>query len=333
MASRAVTQARRQAAVDRAVEVGVEQAAAEAEITVATLHRWAVARGVELPPEPEPVQAVVSEPGPPSRDDEPPGPEPSDRLEAVVERMRRSADQARALAEKAIRRTDALLDAGRASEARNAAAAGGIWSDKAVRWEEAIAAAEERRARLAQAQAELVAALVRAFVEALGLELDPPARLVLRGLLEQSAAGEELRVSPAVAAEARRSVRERIGAELRDQIEAGLRERVQPEWQAEHRGLPAPAGDAEDAEPEPMVAPRRVVRAMPPRQGGAEEVVTGEVVEPLYDDEVPAQYLAAYRDERRARAGWEAYKRSQAEAARREGEREHVPPSRWRGLF
>ncbi len=219
--------------------------------------------------------------------------------------MRRSARKAREIADQAQRETERLLKAGRPNEARNAAAAGGIWFDKAVKAEQAIAETEAHDARLASGQAEvIVKVLVEAFA-ACGVPRTTAGGRVMRELLVQAGSGAELVVSQDAAEEARDEVRAHFAELARLEVEDELRR--------------AAAGES--------VAPSESASSSQPP---LEELGDGDVAEmvvdaPLadsesqYEDSAPPIYLAGYKDERLARQAWEHTKaQERAQEAKRE---------------
>jgi hypothetical protein len=194
MAGRRAQRQRRQQILERAVEIGDEAAAIEFGVTIRTLRKW---RGEPEPDqpqtdaEPRPPAQSESKPEPPEKPKpgpqaKPATPEPertedaeNPRLLDDLERMRRAAEAADIVANLALHETNRLLGLGRASDARNAAAAGGSWAKKAIEWRELIAEAEQQLER-EQAQvnveiADQLADRVRSLLGALGVPLDHPA--------------------------------------------------------------------------------------------------------------------------------------------------------------
>lgn len=282
MASRKRTIERRQRALARAVEIGDQAAADEADCTVQTLRRW---RGDEPEPEPGPTPPTDNEP------DDSDAPELPDTLDGDIERMRRAARSARRVAQAAINQTDRMVDAGRASDARNAAAAAGILLDKALKLDEAILAAGVERQRIDETQAQQLASVITAICDVTGVDLaNTDVRNAVRSLL--TAGGSDGALAEAVSAQDRQRVR----AAVRDGFRGELRAELLAEFEAERkptrheqRQLPAPRPThpdgqaAERAEDDEMAAPVRRVRALRDRrdkraQNGSEHV-TGEVVD------------------------------------------------------
>ena len=142
----------------------------------------------------------------------------------------------------------------------------------AARIREAEEAMAREQVRLAQGQAELLSAVIVAFVEALGLDVDGAMRPVLRGLLRQARNGGELGVSVEESEALRHEVRQLFAREL---IEWGEVERVSGPKLLSAPAAPHPDGAAaEAAERDEMAGPRTTVRAV-----GDEGIVEGEVVD------------------------------------------------------
>lgn len=263
VAARRQQRERRARILARAAEVGDDQAAAEAGVTVATLRRW---RGES---EPQP----VSVPDPDSEQEaatpeveQRPEPDPQAVKDAQkprrlsdIDRMRQAANAAQIVAARAIRKTNEMFDAGRASDARNVAAAGGIWADKAAKWDQLIADAEDRlerqQAQLADEIAQQILDRMRRLIETLGVPLEHDAiRAVVRAaLLDEEPAAD-------VVARAREAAAEALAGPTvhGEVVDAEARELP---------ALPAPApphpdgDDAERGERGELAAPVRKVRA------------------------------------------------------------------------
>jgi hypothetical protein len=195
MASRKQSRDRRQRVLAHAEHVGDEQAAAEAGVTVATVRRW---RGDEQYAEPaiEPAAETTDDDAQPGDDTEPESPRRPLSPDAL-ERMRALSVDAHRVAARAAGLTDRLLRRDRADQARNAAAAGGIWSDKALKLDAAIAEAEDRRERqqaalgddLARQLSDRMLALLAAF----GLSVEHETiRAVVRAALTTGAVPDEM---------------------------------------------------------------------------------------------------------------------------------------------
>jgi hypothetical protein len=133
-----------------------------------------------------------------------------DRLDSM--RMARAA--ARAVEAQAVEQTSTLLAAGNGTEARNAATAGGIWSDKALALDKAIVAAEGEAevesTRLRSETLELQRDLLRATFAAIDI---PVPVASMRELAVRAAAGEPLEVPEEIVAIDRERVRGAIRAE------------------------------------------------------------------------------------------------------------------------
>jgi hypothetical protein len=195
MASRKQSRDRRQRILAHAEQVGDEQAAAEAGVTVATVRRW---RGDEQYAEPaiEPAAETTDDDAQPGDDTEPESPRRPLSPDAIA-RMRQLSVDAHGVAARALRETDRLLERGQASEARNAAAAGKQWADAALKLDEAVAEAEDRRERqqaelgddLAQQLSDRMLALLAAF----GLSVEHETiRAVVRAALTTGAVPDKM---------------------------------------------------------------------------------------------------------------------------------------------
>jgi hypothetical protein len=197
MPGKKTTRARRMAIVARADEVGAVQAAGEFGVNAATIRSWRArfkqaAGDVEPAPSADAAaettdgyaEVVEIEDLPPLSPD-------------ALERMRALSVDAHRVAARAVGLTDRLLQRDRADQARNAAAAGGIWSDKALKLDAAIAEAEDRRERQ---QAELGDDLARqlsdrmlALLAAFGLSVEHETiRAVVRAALTTGAVPDEM---------------------------------------------------------------------------------------------------------------------------------------------
>ncbi len=286
-------------ALHRASQVGPAQAARELALNPSTVRMWMTrAKQAGLSPSAsQPTPASSAEPG------------------NWADRREQTAQGAADVAQSAIASARKALAAGKPGDAQRSMVSAGIAIDKLAQLEASVQRARESEGRLAETNAAQLVAVVELFFEAVGMPLSPSVRAVLRGLLEQAGAGATLSVSPADAQVAFADVRETIAAELRGEIEQELRARVEPDWQPERLGLPAPSDEASEAEPGELAAPRTVVRTVTEAEP---EIADAEVVE--YDDEVPQQYVHGY-GEKLARQMWERDKRRNAERERKEAER------------
>lgn len=271
MPGQSYSRERREAALARVEEVGLDQAASEAGVTVRTLERWHVKAARVAEAAPEQPSTEITEPG----TNEDPATAPDDDGVDLDEQLRRTAAAARRAAEKAIARLDEALPQSR--NVQSIAVAIGVLSDKASMLERLLVEAEERKMRLAGDQAEVIAALLRAFVDALGLRGSKSAPRVIRALLTQASAGDVLVVSPADA--------EVLQAEVRERHCAGLRRGIE----AERLALPAPDDELVEADP---------VKAITGDTDGGEVIEEADVVEdelskPLFDPDAIARKIAA----------------------------------------
>jgi hypothetical protein len=190
--------------------------------------------------------------------------------------MRRALNAARGVESQAVEQTSLLLAAGNASEARNAAAAGGIWSDKSLALEREIVKTETdvqaQATRLQRDQLQLQAAVLRATFVAIDIPM-PVASM--RELAARAAAGEPLEVPEEVAAADRERARAAIRGEHLDELIAegwALADEDEGTERGEHDGpdqdLDAIEGEEDDEreplEHEGLEAPRH--RTPAPRQ-------------------------------------------------------------------
>jgi transposase-like protein len=231
--------ATRRRAVARAGQVGDAQAAEEFGLAGApTIRSWRRRVKAEPPPDPSPAVhgATASETGA-AGESEPETVPPVNvsRLDG----MRRALAAAREVEAQAVEQTAVLLAAGNAGEARNAAAAGGIWSDKSLALEREIVKAEgeaeAERTRLQDDRLALWGELMRATFAAVDL---PVPVAVMRELAARAVAGADLEVPPEIAAADRERVRGASRAEY-------LEELIAEGW--------APPADDDEEELEPQV--------------------------------------------------------------------------------
>jgi hypothetical protein len=213
-----------------------------------------------------------------------------------IERLRRTADQARRVADAAIKRIGETLPNSR--NPRDLSISVGVLLDKAQQLSENLQALEDRDIRISQQQTEVLVVVVEMFFESVGLPLGEPTlraapRALLAALLRQ--AGEGAAMSPpGVETEAARTwVRERVAEDLRPTLRAEIeRELHDQEPDSELAdvsdrprvplALPA-AGETEVRELEQLAEPRQALKVFAERQPqpvGDSEIVEGEVVEP-----------------------------------------------------
>ena len=224
---------RREHALSRAESVGDAAAAEEAGVTVKTLERWrtrAEARAVADEGERVDGELMAGELVVPNVEPASSSEDAGD-LEA---QLRRTAQAARRTAESAIARLEAALPTSR--NVQSIAVSIGVLIDKARLLDDILQESEERQGRLAEAQAQVVAALLEAFCEALGVDGAPSLRSVMRGLLEQASAGEIMVVSPADS--------EALRAEVRGRLLAGVSAFEMAAIKLEQPALPESTGEA-----------------------------------------------------------------------------------------
>jgi transposase-like protein len=175
-------------ALKLAAEHGAAEASRRTGIPAATIRSWRHRDGSAGPPA---------------------GADPAD----WAERKQAGAEDAWAGAQEALARSRELIESGDARQAQSANVVYGVLVDKAEVLERAAEAARERQVRLAGAQAELIARVIRTYLESIGLSFPPPVASTLSALLRQAAAGEPLVPGPE-AEEARAEIGRQVGAEL-----------------------------------------------------------------------------------------------------------------------
>jgi hypothetical protein len=201
--------------------------------------------------------------------------------------------------EVAIKRVEELLPTAKNPQA--VAIAGGILADKAAQLEQVVHALEDRRPRLAQAQGEVIAELLRAFCEGLGVPLTPAVRAVMRCLLEQADVGGVLAVSPSHAEAAAAEVLSAMAdtsarLELERAQDASEFLQVLPEQTA---------GELLDGEVEEISSIGEVEETAEVSAVDREAVDVDVVDEPEPERPVPQLWLDAYGgDEVLARGAW-----------------------------
>jgi hypothetical protein len=151
---------------------------------------------------------------------------------------------------RAVEQTQVLLEAGQAREAQAASVAGGVWSDKALALDRAIASAEAEAVRLREGVLALQAAVLSATFAAIDV---PPPLASMRVLAGQASRGEALGVPDDVAAGDRERVRAKIRAEHLEEL---LAEGWGPPAESEDAGEEPADGDPSegDGEGEPVDA-------------------------------------------------------------------------------
>lgn len=276
---------RRERAVARAREAGVEVAAAEAKVTVATLRRW-----MEQSPLAAPEVVPILDLGPELEPDDP------------VERLRCRARRARELADLGERQAKALLASGKASEARNAAATASYSSTTALELERAVREEVEHQVRLSGEQAKLMVGVVRGmFRSALGSETMPMSELFrwwMAALSDGLQRGEGVPQPP-------EELRATARAELRKVFEPEIRREVLAEVEARRLHNLVVQTKDDDRGVEQVVG----------------EVVEREVASVVADDfEIPPYYLDAYPTRELARQAVVDDRHREAEMERRRQE-------------
>lgn len=209
----------KEAALQRAVEVGSKQAAAELGVSMSTLRSWRK----RLADEPS-VPAVVEQ-----------GQEDSGEGLSRADRLRARASRAREAQHRAEDAGDRQIAGNQSAEARNSAVVAGSCADRARELEAAADAAELHEAALSEREGELVLEALSAVFTAIDVAL--PVEVAELALLGQAVPDE-------VAA----SARERVRARLRSTVEAEIHA---SRFVSRH---PPQAGESEaESEGEPVV--------------------------------------------------------------------------------
>jgi hypothetical protein len=193
--------------------------------------------------------------------------------------MRQKADEARAMSLRALEQADRMISRSQGSEARNAATTSAILAERATELEQAAREEESHQARIAQADGEAIAKLMRTFHHLVGLpdawggdawrggsRAKAAEKLFGQMLREMGTRGEprfELKPPRELVADARREIIERFRDELRDAV----LERLMA--QGAHPALPPP-GSVVDRAIEGMTAPVTKVIIVPPEELRAE---------------------------------------------------------------
>ena len=254
-------------ALSRAVEVGDAIAADEAGVQLSTLQRWrrraekrSESDGVsgEVMAAPESVLSDFVE-----DEDVGEGLDERERLERTARAFSRTADRAR-------RRLDEIIPQSRSVQQLGIVL--GIGTDKAAMVKRLLEEEDEREVRLSEDQAQLVAEVLRMFVQALGLPVTDAGRGVIRGLLGRAAAGDVLLADPADAEEAQAEVFAHFERLVLRRLEEGRKQ--------------LPAGPEEVEEVAEGVAFEDGVLK-------DEEIADAEVVEPELSLEERAKQMAA----------------------------------------
>jgi hypothetical protein len=204
--------ATRTGALSRAREIGDRAAAAEIGAAPATIRSWRKRQAKAKPPPSEPIASTGAD----------------DRADALLRR----ADEARKAEARALRKTDKLLAAGLAADARAASAVAKDAGDRAARLEQAAADQREHELRVEAAKTELAewhihiaAQLDRTFFESVGLGWGPEHEALLSALVQAFADGERdgMKVSATIPKAEADSARKALDVTLRHRYAAKLR--------------------------------------------------------------------------------------------------------------
>jgi hypothetical protein len=262
----------RQAALDRAAEVGSQQAGLELGVKPATIRAWrarAKAQATTANPQAQAVTAqraveqALAIGGPVDG-------------ETDAQSMRRMIVKLRRVSEQGLDQLSEVV--GSARSPQSLAVAVGILTDKALLLTAELAAADERQQSIGAEQARTIFAVFQLALDSLGLPCEPgsAAMRVIADVLRQGAgAGGVWSVSPAVVgparAEVRASLRRELEPAIRREIEVEVRARVAHESRvAAVSGLPRlallPAGGSCEAEAGSLAPPvARWVVTLPDR--------------------------------------------------------------------
>lgn len=244
--------ATRSAAVARAAEIGDRAAAAEIGAAPATIRSWRKRQANVEPPPSEPITSTGGD----------------DRADALLRR----ADEARTAEARALRKTDKLLSAGLAADARAASAVAKDAGDRSARLEQAAAAQREHELRVQAAETvvadwhvHVAGQLDRVFFESVGLGWGPAHEALLAALVQAFADGERdgMKVSATIPKAEADAAREAIDGTLRRRYRAELRGEL--EGDPEDDGDEAPedvaegdsVGETSTAAEAPLEAPTR----------------------------------------------------------------------------
>jgi hypothetical protein len=253
--------ATRRTTVERAAKIGDAAAAAEVGVSSATVRSWRRRLKAEAAnPAAVTTQSVDMSSAPVDGD--------------AIAQMRNTAGLARDLAEEAARQSQQAMRVGDAIKVRELSASAKMWAATAASLEQAGAVAASAEIRLTEAQAHLMAALVKNYHAAVGVPMTPGSRKVLRALLEAGVDGADLN-SPDVeqaAREIRTHFRQALAAEVAAEIAA---ESPPSEDEPDTEAVVAEADNADVAiekvdstpvspahglRPEPYVVPRKSSR-------------------------------------------------------------------------
>jgi hypothetical protein len=210
MAGQSFSRERRERVLERVGVVGLEAAAVEAGVEPRTVERWQAKARASV--DVEQVDGELVMPPAPVVSPAPVGGEDAGDLGVQLSRTARAARRA---AEKAIARLEEALPTARNPQAL--AVAVGVMTDKAAQLQRILDEEEERKARLAQGQAQVIAGLFPLALEAAGVPVGP-FRPVLGELLRRASEGGPLAVSPAVAQPAYAAVRGYFERVLREEL-------------------------------------------------------------------------------------------------------------------
>lgn len=255
-------------ALQLAREHGPAEAARQTGIKASTIRSW---------------RRRAGESGPPA------GADPEDWAAS----KRAAAEEAHEASRQALRSVDRWLKDGSPHKAQAAATAAGILVDKANVLEAQALTVENRSIRLTEAQAQIIATVLKATVRELGIPQGKAVNALFRTVIMVATAEErsiaeghekeppepiKFDEAPAARRELRGALRAELEAEIRSDIEQSIRAEVLGELEAAERErqeaeqrrreetpqLPAPDPDSEPEEPDAWAGPVRHVTTVPP---------------------------------------------------------------------
>ena len=240
MMRRQASNPRKLAALQLSHQVGAAEASRRLGIPASTIRMWKSREAKAV------TRAEVSTPG-----------------EAIGDERRvsveQTADSAAKVARDGLASARRELRAGHPLGAQQAMVSAGIALDKLAILEQRIEQAQERQVRLTGDRSALLVAVFERYHAAIGLPFGESARRLLGKLLRSAEAGEPLVADPVDAEPAAAQLRRHVAREIGEAVERELRERIEPEWRAEHRALPAAGETGEASEPGVLGAPRTMI--------------------------------------------------------------------------
>lgn len=188
--------------------------------------------------------------------------------QAQIDALLRRAAETHKAATEAQRAALKAIEAGKTTGVKDLAIGFGVLLDQASKMEVAAERLRGDRVRLAEAEAQQIAEVLRLAFGACAIPFEF-VRPLLTGLLRRASAGDVLAADPVEAERAAAAVRQHFTEQLRDQFVGEIAKRITPK-PIERLALPAPSGD--DRDPEPMTPPMVSVRVVAPDRRPVEAV-------------------------------------------------------------